>query len=80
MFASNVISNAATAPITMSVIDSAVVPCVPEHQQVAASENVGASQLWLSKEPAITLRRCGDGPALEYGCVDWFLYDKQRPQ
>ena len=52
----------------------------PEQRQTAVSESVTASQLLLSKEQAITLRRCDDEPALEYGCVDWFLYDKQRSQ
>jgi len=51
----------------------------PAQRQGPGSQD-SAVQLLAIKTQPITLRRCDDEPALEYGCVDWFLYDKQRPQ
>lgn len=52
---------------------------VPRHPP-SRREGGGANQPWPTKKQAINLHRCDDEPALEYGCVDWFLYDKQRSQ
>jgi len=32
------------------------------------------------RKPSIALPHCDDERELEYGCVDWFLYDKQRAE
>jgi hypothetical protein len=80
MFASNRVSRTATKPITLSVIGTAGEPPVAERAQTVVSEDATASQSWLANEQAISLRRRDDEPALEYGCVDWFIYDEQRSQ
>jgi len=53
---------------------------LPGHQAAQPPEGATTRQLWAAEGQPLNLRRCDDEPALEYGCVDWFLYDKQRPQ
>jgi hypothetical protein len=76
MFANDRTSNA-TLPITFSVVGSGtpVQQVLPGHPPTPGSEGATVRRFWATKE-----RRCDDEPALEYGCVDWFLYDKQRSQ
>lgn len=70
MFASDRTSNAAI-PSTLNVIGSAA--AVPRALPARQDPTPTLKQ-------TISLRRCDDEPALEYGCVDWFLYEGQRPQ
>lgn len=79
MFASDRTSS--TAPAGLRIFDSAAPgqTAVPEQSPGPRPGEVRAP-LWPSKKQLIHLRRCDDEPALEYGCVDWFLYDKQRSQ
>lgn len=52
----------------------------PKHPPSARAEGGATGELWPTQKQSISLHRCDDEPALEYGCVDWFLYDKQRSQ
>jgi hypothetical protein len=69
-------------PMTFSVVGSSapMQQLLPGHPPVSAPEGAGVTQIWATNKRSINLRRCDDEPALEYGCVDWFLYDKERPQ
>ena len=81
MFANDRTSNA-SLPITFSVVGSGgpVQQVLPGHPPAPGPESSNVRRFWAPKEQSISLRQCDDEPALEYGCVDWFLYDKQRPQ
>jgi len=81
MFASDRASSTANPPMSFSVVGPTPVQhSLPGHQPAPASEGAIAAQLWAAKTQPLKPRRCDDEPALEYGCVDWFLYDKQRSQ
>jgi len=77
MIANDRASSTAKTPITLNVIGPRAKQ-LPEQQH--AADSLSASRLRLADKQPVHLRRCGDEPALEYGCVDWFLYDKQRSQ
>jgi hypothetical protein len=73
MFASDPTLNNVTAPMTLSVR-----PAVHSGERRGFEPKVARS--WPSNKPSIHLRECEDEPALEYGCVDWFIYENQQPQ
>jgi hypothetical protein len=77
MFASE---RASTANPPFSVVSARPVQHTLPGHQPHVSEGAATTLFWAPKEQPINLRRCDDEPALEYGCVDWFLYDKQRSQ
>jgi hypothetical protein len=81
MFASNRVVSSANSPMTLSVVGSPVQHTLPGHKPAQPPEGATTTRkLWVAEGQPLNLRRCDDEPALEYGCVDWFLYDKQRPQ
>lgn len=76
MFASDQASSNASVPMTLTIRRGG--PSVSsEHPRTPKHASATLTPSWHSHKQPIGLRPCADEPALGYGCVDWFLYDKQ---
>jgi hypothetical protein len=77
MFASDIKSDSSTPKIAFSDVAQ------ERGTRVARAAKPPIGTIWLPcqpRKPSIPLPHCNDERELEYGCVDWFLYDKQRSE
>jgi len=77
MFANDRASSTATRAVTLNIVGSGTSAhyALADYQRGQRAEAGSAGELRPTRKQSINLRPGNDEPALEYGCVDWFLYE-----